>query len=188
MAAAESEELLDALKMIAAALRDAEVPFALGGGLAAWARGGPASANDIDILLKEDDCPRALAVLDAIGLCTLVPPEGWLVKAYVGHLLVDLIHHPSGFAIDDEFLGRCDLLNVQAVRMRVMRTEDLLISKLLALTEHHLDLGPCLELARSLREQIDWQLVRSSTRQSPFARAFLHLVEEMGVLTQAAGT
>lgn len=186
MAAAESEELLDALKLVAAALRDADVPFALGGGIAAWARGGPASANDIDILLKEEDCPRALSVLEGIGLRTLVPPEGWLVKAYAGDLLVDLIHHPSGFAIDDEFLGRCDLVNVQAVWMRVIRTEDLLISKLLALTEHHLDLGPCLELSRSLREQIDWDLVRSRTRQSPFARAFLHLVEEMQVVHRTA--
>ena len=29
------------LKRVAATLRDEEIPFALGGGLAAWARGGP---------------------------------------------------------------------------------------------------------------------------------------------------
>ena len=35
------EALLDAMKKAAGALRDAEVPFVLGGGLACWARGAP---------------------------------------------------------------------------------------------------------------------------------------------------
>jgi len=34
-------ELIEAMKAAAAALRQAEVSFLLGGGLAAWARGGP---------------------------------------------------------------------------------------------------------------------------------------------------
>src|SRR4029450_1452677 len=41
------EELLETLKVAAAALRDAEVPFVLGGGLALWARGAPESERDL---------------------------------------------------------------------------------------------------------------------------------------------
>ena len=37
--------LLETLKRSAAALREAEIPFLLGGGLAAWARGGPQSTT-----------------------------------------------------------------------------------------------------------------------------------------------
>jgi hypothetical protein len=39
-----------------------------------------------------------------------------------------------------------------------------------------------LELARALREQIDWELVRSRTLHSPFASAFLTLVEGLGIV------
>jgi hypothetical protein len=43
-----------------------------------------------------------------------------------------------------------------------------------------------LELARSLREQIDWSFVRLRTGDSPFARAFFTLVEELGVVEPPA--
>ena len=38
-------ELIEAMKVAAATLRDAEIPFLLGGGLAGWARGGPPRAH-----------------------------------------------------------------------------------------------------------------------------------------------
>jgi hypothetical protein len=69
--------------------------------------------------------------------------------------------------------------------LRVMAIEDVLVSKLLALGEHGLDLEPSLQLARSLREQIDWSQVRTRTAQSPYARAFLCLAEELGLCDPA---
>jgi hypothetical protein len=42
------EALADTLKIAVATLRDANVPFVLGGSLAAWARGGPEPQNDLD--------------------------------------------------------------------------------------------------------------------------------------------
>jgi hypothetical protein len=112
---------------------------------------------------------------------TEVPPEGWLFKAFDDEILIDLIYRPSGLVIDDEFLERCDELSVQAVWMRVMPVDDLLVSKLLSLTEHHLDYARALEISRALREQVDWADVRSRTEHSPFARAFLSLVEDLGI-------
>ena len=183
-----SEHLLDCLKRVAAALRDAEIPFALGGGLSAWARGGPPSENDVDLLIREQDCERAHQTLEALGLRTEVPPEGWLVKAFDDDILVDLIHQPSGLVIDDEFLARCDELSVQAVWMRVMPVNDLLVSKLLSLTEHHLDFGRALEIVRALREQVDWADVALRTEHSPVARAFLRLVHDLGIADTAAAS
>jgi hypothetical protein len=58
--------------------------------------------------------------------------------------------------------------------------------KLLALTEQEPNFGPALELARSLQEQIDWDDVRRRTAGSPFARVFFVLVEELGIVTEAA--
>jgi hypothetical protein len=45
---AEFDDLLATLKRAAAALREAEVPFLLGGGLAVWARGGAESEHEVD--------------------------------------------------------------------------------------------------------------------------------------------
>lgn len=181
MPALQSEHVLGSLKRVAATLRDADIPFALGGGLAAWARGGPPSEKDVDLLIREQDCERAHEVLDAAGFRTEVPPEGWLVKAWDGEILIDLIHRPSGLVVDDALLATCDELSVHAVWMPVMRIDDLLTSKLLSLTEHHLDYGPALEITRALREQIDWQQVRRRTESSPFARAFFSLIHELGI-------
>ena len=56
-------ELVDTMKKAAAALREADVPFLLGGGLAAWARGGPPTDHDVDLLVRQQDAERALEAL-----------------------------------------------------------------------------------------------------------------------------
>jgi hypothetical protein len=188
MTAVQGEHLLDCLKRVAAVLRDAEIPFALAGGLAAWARGGPPTEKDIDLLICESDAEAAHKALAAAGLRTEVPPEGWLVKAYdEDDILIDLIFHPAGMKVDEELLGRCEELSVHAITMRVMTVDDLLVSKLLSLTEHHLDYGPALETTRALREQIDWDLLWRRTSDSPFARAFIYLLHELGIIDRMPG-
>jgi hypothetical protein len=39
-----------------------------------------------------------------------------------------------------------------------------------------------LEIARALREQIDWDAVRKRTSHSPYARAFFYLAGELGII------
>jgi hypothetical protein len=69
--------------------------------------------------------------------------------------------------------------------MPVASAGDVLATKLLALTEQNPDFKQTLEVARALREQIDWEAVRAKTVASPFARAFLTLVEELGIAPEA---
>ena len=182
MPAQQSDEMLAALKKAAAVLRDHGIPFAVGGGIAVWARGGPATEHDVDIVIRPADVDAALAALEEEGMRTERPPEGWLVKAWEGDVLIDIVFEPAGFVVDDEVLARCDQHNVQAVPMLLLPTEDVLVSKLLSLTEHYLAYEPLLEHARSLREQVDWDQVRRRTEMSPFARAFFTLVEELGIV------
>src|SRR5690349_19477296 len=106
----------DTLKRSAAALRDADVPFVLAGGLAVWARGGPESDHDLDFVLKPDDADRALQALAESGMRTEKPPEGWLYKAFDEDVMVDLIFEPTGVEVDDALLDRADELEVVAVR------------------------------------------------------------------------
>jgi predicted nucleotidyltransferase len=175
------EVLLDTLKHAAAALREADVPYVLGGGLAIWARGGPETEHDVDFFVKAEDAERAVEALDGAGFRTEAPPEGWLYKGYRNGVLVDLIFDPSGLDVDDDFLERAEQLEVHAVRMPVMRAEEVLVTKLLAMREHHMDYDRVLEIARTVREQIDWDEVRGRVDGSPYAKAFLTLVDELGV-------
>jgi hypothetical protein len=55
----EFDALVDTMKRAGAALRDAGIPHALGGGLACWARGGPQTEHDVDFLVKPADAKRA---------------------------------------------------------------------------------------------------------------------------------
>jgi hypothetical protein len=65
--------------------------------------------------------------------------------------------------------------------MLVMTLDDVLVTKLLALDENSLDYKAVVQVARSLREQIDWEDVRARTAGSPYAAAFFTLAEELGV-------
>jgi hypothetical protein len=172
----EDPDFLRSLKHVAATLRDAGIPFLLAGGFAVWAHGGTESDHDIDFVVKPSDVERALEVLVAAGLRPERPPEPWLVKVWDGEVLIDLIFAPAGLEVTDALIGRGSELEVHAHLMRVMRPDDVLVTKLMAMTEHTMNYESCLEIARSLREQIDWDYVRTRTRDSPFARAFFELV------------
>ncbi len=173
------------LKKAAAALREADVPFLLGGSLASWARGGPETTHDLDFMLKPEDAGRALEVLTGLGMEAEQPPEEWLYKVWDGDVLIDLIFGPSGIDMTDEVIERGDTLNVLSMEMRVMALEDVLTTKLEALTEHSLDYAGVLQIARALREQIDWEIVRERTHGSAYAKAFFVLVEELGIAPAA---
>jgi hypothetical protein len=181
-------ELVETMKRSAAALRDAKVPFLLGGGLASWARGGPPTDHDVDLLVRERDVERAQDALARAGFRIEHPPEGWLVKAWDGDVLVDLIFRPAGGAVGDEHFERATVLEVAAQSLPVASIEDVLVAKLLALTEQEPDFGPVLEIARSLREQIDWEAVRVQAEPSPFGAAFFTLVERLGIVAEPVGT
>jgi hypothetical protein len=73
-------------------------------------------------------------------------------------------------------------LPVLSMQMRVITLEDVLITKLMAITEQQLRYEGPLAIARALREQIDWDRVRRATASSPFARAFFVLLEGLGIL------
>src|SRR5688500_7019641 len=156
-------ELEATLKKAASALRGADVPFLLGGSLASWARGGPESRHDLDLMIKRDDVERAVASLTAAGMRADDPPEEWLVKMWDGDVLVDLIFSPKGVPIDDDVLARGEEMSVLSMEMRVMAIEDVLVTKLMSIDEHHIRFEGLLPIARALREQIDWDRVRAAT-------------------------
>jgi hypothetical protein len=181
----QSFEAIEAtLKKAVAALREAQVDFLLAGSLASWARGGPETRHDLDFIVKAEQAELALEALAQKGMRPERPPEEWLYKAWDDDLLIDVIFHPRGLPVTDEVIQRGEELHVLGMTIPVMAIEDVLATKLLAITEHRVDYSDLLEVARALREQIDWRALRVRTRGSPYAAAFFVLVEELGVVPE----
>lgn len=162
-------------------LRDAEVPFALTGGSAVYARGGPFSEHDVDVLVRPGDVDTAVRALVEAGMRAAEAPEDWLRKVYDGEVLVDLIHRPAELTVTDETLAGADEMQVGPMTAPVAPATDVLVQKLLVLGPHHCDYTWVLPAARALREQVDWQQLADRTTHSPYAEAFLLLAERLGI-------
>ena len=182
-----SGTLLDALKRAAAVLRDHDIEFALAGGFAVYARGGPETDHDVDFVLQREDAERALKLLVEAGFQAQRPPEGWLYKVCDDNgAVIDLIYAPNNRPQDvPAILTRADEMEIYAITIKVMSVTDVLASKLRALKEHEVDYDPVLEVARACREQIDWEVLREQTGDYPYAKAFFTLAEELGLTPQA---
>jgi predicted nucleotidyltransferase len=180
--------LLNAMKHGAAALRDHDIEFALAGGLAVYARGGPETEHDVDFVLRKADAERALEMLGQAGFRCERPPEGWLFKVYDDNdAMIDLIFAPNNDPdVVADILERADELEVYAITMKVMSVTDVLATKLLALKEHEVDYDSVLEIARACREQIDWDVLRERTGEWPYAKAFFTLADELGLSSATA--
>ena len=177
------DSLLQTLKRVAAVLKQSEIPFALAGSFAVYAHGGHSSDHDVDFLIREVDVDRALEALVGAGFTAERPPEDWLVKVYDEEgRLVDLIHRPIEQPVTDETLADTVIRPVNAIHMPVLSATALMVHKLLSFSQHYCDFARGLPLARSLREQIDWRRVRAETAHSPYAEAFLILLDRLDVV------
>jgi hypothetical protein len=178
----EQADLREALKRVAVALKESGYPFALIGGYAVWARGGPEPDHDVDFMVAQEDAAAVSAELAQVGLHVVQPPEDWLFKVFTDGTMVDVIHRDAGRPASREVFEDADLLEVLSIQMPVLSATELMVHKLTALDEHWCDFGRMLPVARALREQVDWDRVRERTSENPFAVAFLYLLERLAVL------
>jgi predicted nucleotidyltransferase len=119
------------------ALRAAEVPYLLIGGLSASAFARPRITDDIDVFVRPDMARKVLQTLDAAGFDTEETDDRWLYKAFKRGVLVDVIFRSSGDVyVDDEMLERADLQEHWGVTAPLISPEDLLVIKAVATTEH----------------------------------------------------
>ena len=181
------DRILTSLKRAGAALKEADVPFAVGGGLAFYAYGGDPGDHDVDLMVRAEDAARAQQALADAGMRPENPPEDWLLKAYDGDVLIDLIHGPEGLPITDEVLGRANDRVIDAMHLPVLDLADALVTRLLAFNERSFDVVGMLALVRELREQVDWAALRDRTAESPFAQTFLDLAERLDIAPVGQG-
>ncbi|MEU4673422.1 nucleotidyltransferase family protein [Amycolatopsis sp. NPDC023774] len=176
------DALLQSLTRVVTALAPTGIRFAVAGGLAVYARGGPPSEHDVDVFLRPEDAPRARAALTRAGMRPAHPPEDWLTKVYDGDRLVDLVFRPNQRPVTDALLDRATSLRIGPTEAPVLSATDLMVHKVLVLDAHRCDFAPLLAIARDLREQVDWPSVCAQTSESPYARAFLSLLTALSVI------
>ncbi len=178
----EQARLREALKLVAVLLKESEVPFALAGGYALWARGAPEPHHDVDFVVVEEDRDRVAGLLAERGLDVVDPPEDWLFKVFVDGAMVDLLFRLNGRPVVHEDLADTDELEVESVVMPVLDATTLLRAKLGALDERACDLTKVIPAARAVREQVDWHEVSAAVADNDFAVVTLILLERLGVL------
>jgi hypothetical protein len=182
MPAPHKDSLREALKRVAVTLKDSGIPFALIGGYAVWARGGPEPEHDVDFMVAAEDAPAAAEHLARADLQVVQPPEDWLFKVYTDGAMVDIIHRDAGDPARREEVEDADEIEVLSVAMPVLSATRILIQRLSAIDEHTCDFSRQLPVARALREQVDWGRVRKETDGNDFAVAFLYLLELLSVI------
>jgi nucleotidyltransferase DUF2204 len=177
----EESGLRAALKHSAAALKRDGVPFALGGGYALWAYGGPEPEHDVDLVVPEGAVPAAMDSLAAAGFDVQQPPEDWLFKAYLDKELVDVLFKLSGVEVDPALIEHAVEIELLGVRIPVLPPTPIIVAKLRSLSEHYCDFGALLPVFRAVREQLDWQALATASEGHPFAEAFMFLLDRLSI-------
>jgi hypothetical protein len=181
----DQARLREALKLVAVALKESGLPFALAGGYALWARGAPEPLHDVDFMIAEEDAEELATRLADEGFDVVQPPEDWLFKVFVGDALVDILYRSSGEPVKRGRLASVEDLEVESVLMPVLSATELLVDKLNALSEHACDFSAVLPVVRGVREQVDWALVAERTAGNDYAAALLFLLGRLGVVPEA---
>src|SRR5947209_16842634 len=91
------------------ALREAAVPFVVGGAFAfRYHTGITRHTKDIDVFLRPRDLRRALTALEGVGFYTEITYQSWLAKGYLGEHFVDVIFNlGNGIRpVDDDWFQR----------------------------------------------------------------------------------
>ncbi len=179
---ARNDELRDALKRAASALKANGPEFALAGSYALWAFGGPEPVHDVDFVVAEPDADAAADTLAQAGFSIDRTPEDWLFKACVGDdFVIDVLHRLNGVPVDAATIRSAEELDVLAIRMPVLSPTHVVTEKLCSLNEHHCDFASLLPAVRAVRERVDWDTVRTDTADNDFAAAFLVLTARLGI-------
>src|SRR3954452_1602512 len=129
----EQDNLREALKRVATGLKQTGVPFALTGGYAAWARGGPEPDHDVDFLIDPEDADKVAGLLGEQGLQIVQPPEDWLFKVFTDDAMVDVLYRAAGSDEVKPVLERATEVEVLSVLMPVMSATDVVLEKLAVL-------------------------------------------------------
>jgi Uncharacterised nucleotidyltransferase len=141
-------------------LRDAGVPFLLGGAYS-FARytGIVRHTKDLDVFLREADVPQALAALEAAGYRAEVTYTHWLAKAFREHHFVDLIYGSGNgvVLVDDGWFAHAVDGEVFGEPVKLCPAEESLWSKAFIMERHRFDGADVNHLIQAHGHLMDWR-------------------------------
>ncbi len=94
---------------------------------------------------------------------------------------MDVLHRLNGVPVDPATIRGAEVLEVLAIAMLVLPPTHVVAEKLSSLNEHHCDFAALLPGVRAVREQVNWNHVRTATADNDFATAFLFLTDRLGI-------
>lgn len=118
------------------ALREAEIPHLLIGGIGSAVYGRDRGTRDIDLFVRPETAARVLETLERRGFETRRETEHWLYKAFKHGVLVDVIFRSSrDILLGDEMLARARRMPFRGRLVPVAPPEDLVVMKAQATSE-----------------------------------------------------
>jgi Nucleotidyl transferase of unknown function (DUF2204) len=132
----ESSAMLATLDDALHVLTANRIPFLVIGGLASSILGRKRWTSDIDVLVHPGMADYTLRALNAAGFRTEVADPGWLAKAFLRGVQVDVISTScGGIELDDEMLHRAGTHSFRGRSLPLPPPEDVLVMKALAARE-----------------------------------------------------
>jgi len=142
------------------AMNEHGLPYAVAGAFALQKYTGIwRLTKDLDLFLKSEDVPAALAYLQAQNFRCETPDPVWLSKALRGEYFVDLISGMSNavIVVDDSWLRRAQPANIAGIECQILAPEDLLASKLFVTRRERFDGGDIAHIIYRTQGKLDWQ-------------------------------
>ena len=153
------ESARDLSRAVLLALREAGIPFLIGGGYAFIRYTGiERPMKDFDVFVHERDWPRTAEALHAAGIETNVTFPHWLAKARSGDDVVDIIYGSgNGVApVDDEWFTHATDDEVLGIPVRLVPREELLWTKSFVMERERFDGADVVHLVRVCAAELDW--------------------------------
>jgi len=141
-------------------LNEARIRYLVGGAFALEAYTGIArETKDLDLFLRQEDCPAALAALGRAGYATEVRFPHWLAKARNGDDCVDLIYASGNGAcpVDDEWFIHAAPGEVLGMPVWLNPPEEMLWSKSYVMERDRFDGADIAHLLRACGPALDWR-------------------------------
>jgi hypothetical protein len=160
MASEQSRAGVALSRRVLVALREADVPFLVGGGYAFVRYTGiERPVKDFDVFLRERHWPDAVRALADAGIDTVLPFPHWLGKAVLDEDFVDIIYGSgNGVApVDDEWFRHAIDDEVLGIPVRLVPREELLWTKSFVMERERYDGADIVHLIKVCAPQLDWR-------------------------------
>jgi hypothetical protein len=140
-------------------LRDADIPFLVGGAFAhACFTGIRRSTKDLDLFVRRQDLDRIFGLMEAEGWRSELAYPHWLAKVHAGDDFIDLIFNSGNglTPVDDRWFHDNGQATILGVPVHVANMEDSMLSKAFIMERERYDGADIAHLLQANAERIDW--------------------------------